>query len=311
MKYAMVIAALFFVSGCFNHPCDVGDVNLALECLHKAPAEDIAQVPLVAQHLAINKNYISVTTSPKRIKELGATLQSLDLTYIEKVLVILPERFGRDGSTYDVPEFLSKHDKVAIVRIQSDLGPISKLLGVLHLENVSEESRPFAETVVANPNNLIITIDDDSAYSKGTFGQLIKQAVLSDAVVGGSGFTPEFWPEEFFSVVGMKEGILEGYSGIAYPIKHVVGSGAMELMLLAGQKSKRCFGSDDLVIAWALSQRGIPRLVVANPYITAPLSLPHGFGEDALRHGAATGQHSSGVLHTAAYEDCYWKHLFL
>lgn len=61
-----------------------------------------------------NNVYVSVTTSPKRIKFLPDILDNLDLSLVKKVIISIPEHYGPTGETYNIPEKLLADNKVVI-----------------------------------------------------------------------------------------------------------------------------------------------------------------------------------------------------
>lgn len=100
--------------------------------------------------------WVSLTTTPGRIDKMEKTIQSLLMQYFppEKIVLNIPYVFGRDGSTYTIPEWLEKlvFSKLVVVnRIGTDYGAISKLLPTLDLI-------PYEDDV------WIATADDDIDY---------------------------------------------------------------------------------------------------------------------------------------------------
>jgi hypothetical protein len=72
---------------------------------------------------------LSLTTSPERLKYVGFVLSLLDLTYVTRIEISLPRRFGRTNAEYGpIPSDLSRNDKVFICWQDDDWGPIMKLL---------------------------------------------------------------------------------------------------------------------------------------------------------------------------------------
>ena len=100
--------------------------------------------------------WVSVTTTPGRIEKMEKTIQSLLLQYFppEKIIINIPHVFGRDGSSYIIPEWLERLEfskLVVINRIEKDYGAISKLFPTLDLI-------PYEDDV------WIATADDDIEY---------------------------------------------------------------------------------------------------------------------------------------------------
>lgn len=284
---------VLFISACpSGHPCAGLSDEAGIACSAELPVENIAKDPKVKAYLAAHKSYISLTSSPTRIKYLKKIFDVLDLTYIEEILLVLPERYSRDNSEYVIPEELKNYPKLRILRPAKDLGPISKLLFA-------------AEEIGAkDPDSIIITIDDDTVYPKGAIGQLLKYAIKLDNVVGASAQNLGFWdisyarwPETGAKTLNCgKTGesncdVIEGFGGVAYKPKFL--DTEMLRKLSSFTYSKDCFASDDLVISYVLATKGVARTKISNEFIAIPFQLSYGFGPDALHRGG-------GVLSDAA-----------
>ena len=50
----------------------------------------------------MSKVFLSLTTSPQRIKHLPKLLRSLDLKHFDKVYINLPYIFGRNKTKYEI-----------------------------------------------------------------------------------------------------------------------------------------------------------------------------------------------------------------
>lgn len=260
-----------------------------ISCCQRQPVRNLKKDPLAQQFLSKHKVYVSMTTSPKRIQYVTYVLRSLDLNLVEKILISLPERYGRDGSEYVIPQELLDFPKVHIIRIPVDLGPITKLL-------------PAAEYVQSiDPDSLIVTIDDDVGYPKGMIAEYIHAVVQRDrTVVGMRGFDLSYWKINDFGFPKAHGGrlgrhpqvqILEGFCGIAYPAKYV----DVELMKHLSRKDlfPECFVSDDLVISFALALCKVDRVAVNTRFynIKKICPLKYGFEADALHQGGGTDLH--------------------
>lgn len=147
---------------------------------------------------------------------------------------------------------------------QNDMGPATKLLGVLDFET--------------DPDTRIVTLDDDTIYNPETVATLLNMEPADRA--GALGFSCEtepyseqtqswnlldwyngWWEQPFHSVVDCK-GWLHGYQGILYRrwfFDHNVYN--------MSDMPRGCFYHDDVRIAGYLAQKGIPRRVY--PHFTA------------------------------------------
>ena len=272
--------------------------------------EDITLIPAVHKYLSIDnhKVYISLSTSPVRLPKIMQTLQTLDLKFVEAILLVLPTLY-RNKSAYPDLSAVSAFNKLKILQPdkewpqnwpEEDIGPVMKLL-------------PAVEWVKQQTNDeesIVITIDDDIAYSKGMIGQLIKTAVLSDVVAGSRGINVKYWnidPQRWPSTIITKNctledisscDVIEGFGAVAYKIKFIDSQEILKFSSL----SEECKTSDDLVISFSLAKASIPRLMVANEYTTL-LQLEYGFGADALHK--EFGQHKNNQdMNAERYSRC-------
>jgi hypothetical protein len=197
------------------------------------------------------------------------------LSVPEKVFVTIPLRY-KNTESYDLAEIekLKQYSpKIEILRPETDLGPIMKLL-------------PAAETVQKIPTGtlrkIIVTFDDDIGYPAGLPEQLLilaakhPTAAVSGAGADGAVFGIENFPNTHSAC--QHSGIshcdmVEGWQGIAYPAELINTKLMREMAVRPG-----CRGSDDLVISYVLAVSKVQRLKVHNQY-TANL-LPFKHGED-------------------------------
>lgn len=229
--------------------------------------------------LNFNKNVIiTLTTSPIRLSKITSVLATLDLEYITKINIVLPDLYGSKKEDYGIiPENLINFPKVNIIRIPNDYGPITKMLPTIEIEK--------------NKSSYIISIDDDVCYPMGMIRELIYQKTINHpkaVLTMGSESMP------FYSLVkGMKENwpekkqkrpfidLVEGWSSILYHPKAV----NTKCMLKLSELSKKCMLSDDFVISYALAVAGIKRVRINNRYAYNPFPYAYGGGEDALHAG--------------------------
>ena len=73
---------------------------------------------------------VSLTTSPRRIKLMEKTIESILNQTIQPDLIRIniPKIFKRTGETYEIPNYLLNHPKIQIVEYEKDYGPIMKIL---------------------------------------------------------------------------------------------------------------------------------------------------------------------------------------
>ncbi len=249
------------------------------------PRRELAKSPEIMNYLKTHPVFVSVTTSPTRLPHLLKIIKGLDTTNVTEVLVVLPERFGRDGREYDIPKELADYPKVRILRIPVDLGPATKLVPAVRWLS-ERKDQP-----------LVITIDDDMIYPAGMVNEMITaSARFPESAIGGAGVPLSYWgindiPSEaeldrFLSedLSMRKVDVVEGYAAIVYPVKKV----PFETIQSWAALSAECRYSDDLIISLALRNAGIDRFEMRSFYYSRDYlyQLPHGFLPDALHRGA-------------------------
>jgi len=283
--------------------------------LKSRPKRELSDDHEVQDYLKKHKIYISLTTSPERISKLIHIINTLDLNNVEEVLINVPLKYGRNGSSYTIPPELEHHPKVRIIRPELDLGPITKLLPGIEYAKQKD------------PNSTVITIDDDTGYPNGFISELIYHSVHNEgSVVGGSGQDGKFWGFDNQLPAHAKKGssacpadgdgvyhcdVVEGFGGIAYRPKYV----NTDLMKRFSNRefSKDCFVSDDLVISYVLAHSGVDRIRVHNEYIgpSRQHQFSWGFGADALHKGAGLAGESASPsvedVNTRKYQECLKK----
>jgi hypothetical protein len=196
---------------------------------------------------------VSITTSPRRIKLMKNTLDSiLNQTYPPDLIRInIPKQFKRTGQTYEIPDFIKNNHKIQIFQYEEDYGPIMKLLPTL--SDYSE-----------HPNANIIYVDDDVLMLPHTIETFIKYININpNFVYCLSGFDfkgPQNWirnnnvpcyvniPEGYMSVCFSNKIIKKITNQITYSIKDYYSFFS---------KNEYCFTSDDLMIGNFLAMNNI------------------------------------------------------
>ncbi len=315
----LLVFLLGFFSACSAVREEDEDAVISYRML-SYPQDDLKKYPEVIDYLKKHPVYISLTTSPKRLPMIIPALRTINLEHVQSILLTLPKKFSRDGTEYTIPDYIRDFPKLKILRIENDLGPITKLLPAIIYANATEHNKSnFKVWVDGHEENpsfpvpddkaIVITVDDDTAYSSGTIGELLKVAIAKNMVAGGSGQDLSFWnihtpssTNECGKVQPSRCDVIEGFAGVAYPVAKVDVGMMVEFSKIRGT-DKTCFKSDDLVISYALAKSGIERWLVQNPYI-ALQQLPYGFEEDALHRdggGPGKGEH----MLKANYKKCY------
>ncbi len=270
--------------------CTLPTVEETLTCLREQPKEDVKEKYAEARkHIDNHKTYFSLTTSPKRIRDKGflLVLETLQSEYIDSILLFLPEKY-KDREPYVIPDQVRNFPKLQIIQEGKDWGPIMKIL-------------PALERFQNDPDAIIIAVDDDTGYSAGMAGQLIKSVAMHDTVVGNFGHNlghwgarQQFWPDPSERTSACENGeenlcdILEGFGGVAYKAKFFDVNRLKEL----SQLSLACKTSDDYVIHHALAEKNVPRRRIQNTYIPGVHQFYFGFKSDALHQGAGYRGHA-------------------
>ena len=230
----------------------------------------------------IPKVYLSMTSSPDRLKNIGLVLNLLDLSHVFQIHINLPKFYRNDQKlTYrdkDIKflEGLDSHIRVYIVG--EDLGPVTKIL----------------PTLMRVKDGLVISIDDDIGYPFDTISVLIRAGMkypkqvscLGGFTLGGKGMETDYfkdtkwehlWPTTVSKFPYID--IVEGFSGVVYPRKLISKSVVDRILEL----SKLCRLSDDLTISYSLAEHGIVRKSLKRTYDVQPFT--YGEGADALHVG--------------------------
>lgn len=249
-----------------------GDAHHALQEAHSMPPKMLGGHYLEKKFLREHRVYVSVTTSPKRLGLLPYAIESLDLTHVESVFVVIPERFSRDASVSTIPPRLLENPKIRIMYTADDAGPIGKMLVA------SEYLRQV------DPTAYVIAVDDDVCYVGGLVNDLIAQAVLDPHAVHAARITRFTEGPELPSVFGP---LIEGVGGTMYPVEVLNLERLRSLSQVDKNTSKVCYLSDDLLFSFLFVVDGI-EVFPAPGRAGVPLhfvNLPSQYGPEAMWAG--------------------------
>jgi len=158
----------------------------------------------------------------------------------------LPPIFKRDGTSYTIPEALTKIDpKIKIIRTE-DIGPGTKIIpSLLALDNASD--------------TLVITADDDILMLPRTI-EVLADAFHDDdsAVYGLSGYNLTSNLVPLYSNELKSVEVLEGYAHFAVHRKFI--SADFFYYLQTAHEIKAGFLHDDIVLANYFALRNISRV---------------------------------------------------
>lgn len=240
----------------------------------------------IIDYVKKHKVYITMTTSPLRLKRILAVLATLDLTYVDCINIVLPEEYGRNKEKYNTQDIkiVSKFPKVKIIRTKKDYGPITKMLPTLKS--------------IKDSKSIVISIDDDVGYPMGMINELIYQKVkiypkYIVATTEGMNLYDNIdlkdrWPSRKIPRKPFAD-LVEGWMGVVYT-KKLVNDNELKEMEKITRVSKECLLSDDLVISYVLAKHKIHIVKLDNEYAGFPISYLYGTGDDALMRGGGTGK---------------------
>jgi hypothetical protein len=200
-----------------------------------------------------------MTTMPKDVVKLRETLESLQRQTLQPqvIYINLPERNGRTGEAYVVPDWLSSWPLVKVLRPAKDYGPLTKLIPAIHAEQ--------------DGDTIIVTVDDDKVYPPDALKHLVWYGEQdSGAAFGlcGWGF---LWVPSHMRVVsgyaswftrgwhGRKVDVIQGACGNLYRRKFFNDMGVLE------SPHPDCFKADDMWVSGYLAVKGVPRILTPGP----------------------------------------------
>lgn len=200
---------------------------------------------------------VSCTTIPSRISKIHETLKSVldqkDIK-IDKIYIALAKD---KKDEYIIPEICEKTERIEIVWLKTDYGPVCKLLGGCVREQ--------------DPDTIIITIDDDMIYSELTVKTLAHYCEkLPDAACGYQSFDAFTSRPPFFTISSMSNtstetptlvDVLMGYGGVAYRRKFFPSLIPFTTWWSSNYRLRR---ADDVLISGYLSMQNIPRYRICN-----------------------------------------------
>lgn len=158
--------------------------------------------------------FISLTTVPERLKCWSVVKQNLDSLLNQvtdkdyKVVFNIPLIYKNRNTAYELPseleEYAKLNPKLIINRIETDRGPIEKVLGCFN--------------IATDPEDVIVALDDDHIYHEEMLEYIFKkQAQYPEAVIGFRGDT--ILDKRSFIHNGIPKYTLLG-SHVYFPLKH-------------------------------------------------------------------------------------------
>jgi hypothetical protein len=227
------------------------------------------------------KLVISLTSIPSRFDKLGPILYGLTLQTCHEVWLNIPPKYNRfpdwDGN---VPEALYNiSPKVVINRDCEDFGPGTKFI---------------APALKLLPEDLIIYVDDDTAYDPKVATHLLKWHKTDERSAWGlSGFTFEnYFKNSFPRQHGVPLDVLEGYGAV------IVKAGWVQQAVPEFKELLEVTWHDDMILCNLFEKMGIKRKTVFTPECNLQhvQQYNYGFGGDALHVVAGAGGHHANNL---------------
>jgi len=230
---------------------------------------------------------VTFTTLPSRIDAVYGIIQDIknnQTVQPDFIIPSIPFISKRKGEVYTLPSNLNNYissdsvqsDPQVIINRCDDMGPITKLMGVIPLIKSS-----FGTKYNLNdPNTIIITIDDDQFYSKYLIEDLIIQAEKDEnAAVCQRGFFEggiRIQPMAclFNNTVSSPKLFIQGYGGVLYRRKFITEDMVNYVNEMASSKdagNDSRFLSDDLVISMWLQRNNITKTTLCD--LTTSISM--------------------------------------
>jgi hypothetical protein len=233
------------------------------------------------------KCVLSLTTTPTRIDHVNHLLSiTPDLECFDEIHINVPRIFKRTSSPYEIPKNIERHVHI----VDDDLGPATKIVHTIER--------------LKNPDDIVVSIDDDNLLPQGLLKKLIEQCKLHDCVITGLGKYLRYWNLPRMRPFPMKLAsskyvdLIEGWSGVAYRKKHVDPAWVRRIIQ---NSCTECFVSDDLVLSAAIHLKGysIQTLSSSHPRRQNQLAraigeLPWSHGPDAIHLGAGSSKTYEG-----------------
>lgn len=258
----VLLASLVGVKRAYHVFYDKQDVR-SFQQASLYPVRDLSSDQAVQQYLNRHPVYVALSTTPDRIAHLPRLLAALDLESVTKLWVVIPQKFRRKVA-YTIPQELSSHPKIAFMRLENDLGPISKSLPIIRYAQQHD------------PKALIITIDDDYFYPKGVVNEHIYALVHDGKIVSGTVIAsvggartraPVHYHVRANAMLRCKQDVLrwlvQGVGSLGFVAGDIDLKRLNAVMdFVAGHEDNACFFADDVVMSYILKRSGVtPRLL--------------------------------------------------
>lgn len=214
---------------------------------------------------------VSFTTTPTRIKSIEPMINSIlnQSRQPDMFIINLPTKYLKDKTELIIPDFIKNNDKIIVNRCQ-DVGPATKLLGILYSK------------IHFNNNDYIITVDDDIFYQKNLLKYYQNYILLKpNSVFGLQGFNLNNGIINYTNkkIKFNQVDVLEGFGSICYPYKFL----KKDILNIIKSYPSYLINSDDIILSNYFNKKTNLYLIYTNKFnINHNISFGYGFQKDAL-----------------------------
>ena len=236
----------------------------------------VSEDSVVQGFLAKHPVYLSLTSIPERIQYVPEILSTMDLSLVDRVIINLPRHCNRSSAPYTVPKQLLSMEKVEIHWLESDFGPITKLVPTLALSQ-QEKSNP-----------IIIVIDDDVIYPIGMISAHIQALAHHPDRVSTTmparllrtnakpPFSYQITGKHSDAIRNGLQTIVHGTGSYGFIANRIDQDWLKKILYRINAKEMTdCRLSDDLIVSMALWRFGTETILVANEGLAHGLLMPH------------------------------------
>lgn len=214
---------------------------------------------------------VSFTTTPTRIKSIEPMINSIlqQSRQPDMFIINLPTKYLKDKNELIIPDFIKNNDKIIVNRCE-DVGPATKLLGILY------------SSIKFNNDDHIITVDDDISYQKDLVKYYHNYCLLNSKFVFGlQGFNLVngniYYTNKAIKLTQVD--VLEGYGSICYPYKFL----KKDILNTIKYYPSYLLNSDDIILSNYFNKKTNLYLIFIPKFnINKNISCGYGFQNDAL-----------------------------
>lgn len=215
---------------------------------------------------AMEKVYVSLTTTPARIAKMGPTLASLvDQSVVPHKIILNLPHVTRKGQRYNIPDFIVANPLVEIRHVEKDLGPATKWFYTAADTSIGEDAP-------------IVIVDDDQVYPR----ELIRHYLDSRREFPGAAFTLLGWDvpatlrhaDRQYITAGRVR-IMGKAPVVSQPQQVDCVQGASSFMMTRNMldtdltyfdQHEACYFADDILVSGLLAKKQTPVYVAKGPF---------------------------------------------